>query len=225
MTLQPEFSRVIAIEGIAPDKTRKETIAASAAECDALARRFDLRGLSNFKARLNLRRVTGGPALRVQGDFEAEVVQTCVVSLQDVHAHVEGHFDTFFSQETAAPAAEIALDDDETSPEIITNGVIDMGEIVAQYLSLELDPYPRAPGVSLAAQLAEIGAEVKNSPFRVLGGLKEQKPGSKKPGAKKAGAVKTAAAKIKPATKSDQKISSKSTGATAGGGKRGKKDK
>jgi uncharacterized metal-binding protein YceD (DUF177 family) len=225
MTIPPEFSRLIAIEGITPDKVRKETITASAAECEALARRFDLRGLSEFKARISLRRVTGGPALRVQGDFEAEVVQTCVVSLQDVHAHVQGHFDTFFSEETAAPAAEIALDDDETSPEIITNGVIDMGEIVAQYLSLELDPYPRAPGVSLAAQLAEIGAEVKNSPFRVLEGLKGEKPEGKKPGAKKTGAVKAAAAKIKPATKPGKKTSKQSTGAKAGGTKRGKKDK
>lgn len=187
MTAQAEFSRLIAIEGITPDKIRKETVEASAAECKALAKRFDLRELSGLKAKLNIRRVTGGPAVRVEGDFEAEVVQTCVVSLQDVHAHVEGHFDTFFSEdaETEGPDIDITIDDDETSPEMITKGMIDLGEVVAQYLALELDPYPRAPGVSLAAQLAKVGAEVRSSPFAVLQGLKGEKADKKQAAAKK----------------------------------------
>ena len=58
MTAPPEFSRQIAIEGITPDKLRKETLQATKAECDALAKRFDLRGLSDLKARINLRRIT-----------------------------------------------------------------------------------------------------------------------------------------------------------------------
>ncbi len=183
MTGHTEFSRLIAIEGITPDKVRKETVEASVEECAALARRFDLRELSDLKAKINIRRVTGGPAIRVEGEFEAEVIQTCVVSLQDVHAHISGHFDTFFTEETKGTAGEpdITVDDDETSPEMITNGMIDLGEVVAQYLSLELDPYPRAPGVSLAAQLAEVGQEVRNSPFRVLEGLKKDEKQAKKP--------------------------------------------
>lgn len=189
----PEFSRLIAIEGITPDKVRKEAVEASDAECAALAKRFDLRELSGLKAKLNIRRVSGSAAVRVEGWFEADVVQTCVVSLQDVHGHVEGHFDTFFTEEAENTGAEpdITIDDDETSPEMITKGNIDLGEVVAQYLSLELDPYPRAPGVSLAAQLAEVGAEVKNSPFRVLEGLKKgEKPAEGKKASK--GSLKVA---------------------------------
>jgi uncharacterized metal-binding protein YceD (DUF177 family) len=181
MTAKPEFSRLIAIEGITPDKVRKETIEASDKECAALARRFDLRELSGLKAKIAIRRVTGSPTVRIEGDFEAEVVQTCVVSLQDVHGEVKGHFETFFSEEGADVPGEILLEDDETAPEILAHGMLDMGEVVAQYLSLELNPYPRAPGVSLAAQLAEVGAEVKNNPFQVLEGLKKsEKPAPKK---------------------------------------------
>lgn len=191
MTAQPEFSRLIAIEGITPDKIRKETIEATPQECAALARRFDLCELSDLKAKLNIRRVTGGTAVRIEGSFEAEVVQTCVVSLQDVHGHVEGKFDAFFTEEPPEFEGDILIEDDETAPEIITNGMIDLGEVVAQYLSLEIDPYPRAPGVSLAAQLAETGTEVKNNPFRVLEGLKpEKKPA--KPAAKAAKTAKAA---------------------------------
>jgi uncharacterized metal-binding protein YceD (DUF177 family) len=195
MTAHPEFSRLIAIEGITPDKIRKETVEASIEECAALARRFDLRELSDFKAHINIRRVTGGPAIRVEGSFSAEVVQTCVVSLQDVHARIEGKFDTFFTEDTEkfGQETDITIDDDETAPEMITNGMMDLGEIVAQYLSLEIDPYPRAPGVSLAAQLAEVGHEVRNSPFRVLEGLKG--------GVKEKTAAKPAAAPAKAAAK------------------------
>ena len=53
MKAPAEFSRLIAIEGITPDKTRQEKVEATAAECAALAKRFDLRGLENFKADLS----------------------------------------------------------------------------------------------------------------------------------------------------------------------------
>ncbi|HYD17808.1 MAG TPA: DUF177 domain-containing protein, partial [Patescibacteria group bacterium] len=124
-----------------------------------------------FKAELKIRRVEGGDVVRVEGKFQADVVQTCVVSLQDVHAHVDGSFDTFLAEGGKSDNEEVVefgLDDEDSSPEVITHGQLDMGEVVAQYLALELDPYPRAPGVSLAAQLAGVGGEVKNNPFAVL---------------------------------------------------------
>lgn len=165
MTATPEFSRLIAIEGISPDKTRHETITASEEECAALAQRFGLRELFDFTAKIAIRRVAGGKAIRVAGSFSAEVVQICVVSLRDVPDFIEGSFETFFSEEPVEPG-------DEDAPEMISKGHIDLGEVVAQYLSLELNPYPRAPGVSLAAQLAEAGVgEGKASPFMALKAL------------------------------------------------------
>lgn len=190
MATQPEFSRVLAVEGLTPDKVRKETIEANAKECAALAKRFDLRELSNLKADLRIRRVEGGDVVRLEGKLTADVVQTCVVSLQDVHAHIEGEFDTFLAEEGKHASkkfgdeAEFGIDDDDTAPEVITNGQLDLGEIVAQYLSVELDPYPRAPGVSLAAQLAEAGIEVKNNPFSVLKNLNTGDGGQSKSTAK-----------------------------------------
>jgi uncharacterized metal-binding protein YceD (DUF177 family) len=176
-TAKPEFSRLIAIEGIAPDKKRKEEIAASEEECAALAARFGLRSLRNFTAELSVRRVPGGTAVRIEGLFRADVVQACVVSLQDVHAHIDGQFDTYFTEDAEQAREEIAftLDDDLDAAEMVHNGMIDLGEVVAQYLSLELDPYPRAPGVSLAAQLHESGTPKKANPFQVLEALKSEK--------------------------------------------------
>ncbi|MDY0009598.1 MAG: DUF177 domain-containing protein [Bdellovibrionales bacterium] len=174
---KPEFSRLIAIDGIAPDKTRKESVKADDAECAALAKRLGLRDLRNFSADLNIRRVPGGTAVRIEGRLQADVVQACVISLQDVHAHVEGTFDTYFTEDAEQAREEISftLDDDLDAAEMVHNGMIDLGEVVTQYLSLEIPPYPRAPGVSLAAQLSESGTAKKANPFQALEVLKADK--------------------------------------------------
>lgn len=172
---EPEFSRPIAVDGIIPDKLREEKIEATEAECAALARRFGLRAISSLRASLRIRRVMGGATVRVEGSFDVDIMQACVISLQDVPGHIEGKFDTYFTEEQDAGDSEVefAHDDDENTPEMVIGGQIDLGEVVAQYLSLEIDPYPRAPGVSLAAQLAESGIKQKESPFHVLERLKD----------------------------------------------------
>jgi uncharacterized metal-binding protein YceD (DUF177 family) len=179
----PEFSRPVAIEGLIPDKARHEVIEATPEECAALAKRFDLRELSGFRARVNIRRIPGGTTVRVDGDFEAEVVQACVVSLLDVPSEIRASFDSYFTEDDVPEDEELDFDSDSAAefPEKIEGGVIDLGELVAQYLSLELPPYPRAPGVSLAAQAqtAGLGVDAGNSPFRVLEEIKKKGKGDK----------------------------------------------
>ncbi len=182
MNAAPEFSRLLSIEGIVPDKLREETVTATPEECAALAARLDLRELENLKADLSIRRVSGGSILRVSGRIQADVVQSCVISLRDVPAVVDATFETFFTQDaqTDAQGKELSFTaEDEDSPEMLVNGMIDLGEVVTQYLSLNLDPYPRAPGVSLAAQLAEAGVAPADNPFAVLATLKDDKKGKK----------------------------------------------
>ena len=177
MTIPPEFSRLIAIESIIPDKAACQHIVASEKECAALAKRFDLQSLSGLKAKLTILRVSEGNIIRVEGDIEAEAVQTCVVSLQGVPAKIKAHFDTYFTEDgkegfdNKQPSIEV---DEELPDMMINDGMLDLGELTAQYLSLELDPYPRAPGVSLAAQLTKTGGDAKNRPFQVLQKLKTE---------------------------------------------------
>jgi uncharacterized metal-binding protein YceD (DUF177 family) len=174
MTHAPEFSRLIAIEGITPDKTRSETITATEEECTALAERFGLRQLSNLKADLTIRRVLGGATVQVKGRLTADLVQACVVTLRDVPARIDAPFETFFAEEKKnARDIDFTAEDEEDAAEIIENGMIDMGEAVAQYLSLELDPYPRAPGVKLPSQSEQTGDDKKPNPFAALGVLKK----------------------------------------------------
>jgi len=177
MTHPTEFHRPIALEGIIPNRERSEKLEATEDECKALARRFDLRSLTGLNARLSVLRISEGDIIRVKGDIEAEVVQACVVSLQDVPSRVRAHFDTSFTEdgEIFEQDMDFGNEPEEDPHEVLNDGIIDLGELVAQYLSLELAPYPRAPGVSLASQLAEIGGDTKNRPFQILQGLKPEK--------------------------------------------------
>lgn len=179
-TPPPEFSRPIPVDTMPRDDITRE-IEASPAECQALAARFGLQAIGRLAATVRISRVGDGRMARVRGELAAEVVQTCVVTLDPVPASVAEHFTALFVPEALMPAEdEIVLDParlDEDLPEPMTNGVIDIGELTAQHLSLALDPYPRRPGAEfpgLDDDLGEDGEPAPTSPFRALAELKRR---------------------------------------------------
>jgi uncharacterized metal-binding protein YceD (DUF177 family) len=140
-----EFSRPVAADAIGPQRQVRE-ISADAEERRQLARRFGLLSLDRLEATVELRR-HAGDVIRLTGRLAADVVQSCVVSLAPVPAHIEADFETSYSA-AAAESPEVDLDPlGEDAPEPLVGGGIDLGEAVAQQLAVALDPYPRAPGV------------------------------------------------------------------------------
>lgn len=149
----PEFSRPVNVARIGRLDHQME-IAANAEERAALARRFDLIALESLAASLVLKK-RGDGVVEVSGTYRARLAQPCVVTLEPVWATIEEEVRLFFSGGlgNAARKTDHAIDDmtsidDEGTPEPIVNGVIDLGEAVAQLMALALDPYPRAPGAS-----------------------------------------------------------------------------
>jgi uncharacterized metal-binding protein YceD (DUF177 family) len=96
-------------------------------------------------AHVVLRRVGGG-MVRLTASLSADPVQTDVVTLDPLPAHIEDDFALLFGD---ADDDDAALDPDAEPVEPLQNGRIDLGEAVAQQLSLALDPYPRAPGSAI----------------------------------------------------------------------------
>jgi len=170
---QPEFSRVLEIESLARGPVHR-TIEASPEERAALARRFGLEGLDRLSASLTVEPLAAGMA-RLRGSLTAEVTQTCVVSLEPVHSVIENGFVLDFAAEEAqsGPAAVDLTLDDEDWPEPLVNGRIDLGEAVAQQLAMALDPYPRAPGATLAGTGDDVAPEdeAAGGPFSRLAEL------------------------------------------------------
>lgn len=145
----PEFSRPFPLGSVGPDG-RREVLEADEAERAALAARFGIPAVESLRAELRLRPEADG-AVRAEGRLAAEVVQSCVVTLEPVAQRVE---------EAVAlrllPAGLEPRDDPDEPDEIPSrNGVVDLGEAVAEQLALALDPYPRAPGAVLPAEAAD----------------------------------------------------------------------
>lgn len=179
--ITPEFSRTVVADRLGPAETRME-ISANEAERKALAERFDLISIDSLTAEVSLRRISSSRLVRVAGRVAADVVQTCVVTLEPVPAHVEEDFELVFApeedlDEDDLSSAEIMLDAEaEDPPEPMPNGVIDVGEVAAEHLALGLDPFPRRPGAELPAEYApqpEDEPAEKPNPFAVLASLKK----------------------------------------------------
>ncbi|MCP5373509.1 MAG: DUF177 domain-containing protein [Hyphomicrobiales bacterium] len=183
-----EFSRPVAVDSLEPGEQRRR-IEATAAERAALAARFGLVAIDSLAADLVLTRPRRD-LVEMTGTLEAEVVQTCVVSLQDFPARVAEPVDLVFTEEAALPPAagedlEDEEDPDSEPPEPIVDGRVDLGEAVAQQLALALDPFPHAPGITFAGYAvhggsggpgegAGEGAGADPNPFAKLAALKEK---------------------------------------------------
>jgi len=180
----PEFSRIVSIARLGGEEKIHE-IAATVDECLTLSRRFDLQDLSGLTAKIGLKRIKHGAQIRLAAGFEVDVVQNCVVSMEPVPAHIGEDFIILF--EPADPeieqapeeseGGEILIEDVENDAEPLFGEEIDIGECVAQYLSLSLPAYPRAPGIGVAeAYLEPLGDDeaVEKNPFAALKALKKR---------------------------------------------------
>jgi len=163
------FHRTIAPQDIPPEGLTL-ALEADADILDALRRRLDLRGLTRLAATLYLKR--DGKAVRVDGAFEADAVRECAVTLQDFDVGIAEPIHILYLADPGDADAEgIAIDpESEEDVEPLPDGGIDPGEIVAQSLSLALDPFPRAPGVGGVdpEQLPSDDDPADASPFAIL---------------------------------------------------------
>lgn len=146
----PEFSRSVQVEGLGA-KGATIALQAAAEECAAVAERLGLQDVKNLRAEVTLRRTAVG-LVRLNVDFSANVVQSCVVTLEPVRARVADRFTVLCEGEqkqgTNDDEGEIYVDPFGEDPvEPLTDGRLDIGELLTQHLSLALNPYPHAVGV------------------------------------------------------------------------------
>jgi uncharacterized metal-binding protein YceD (DUF177 family) len=155
---------------------RRYDIETNAEERVALAERFGILAVEALTARLRVERLPGGTLVRLTGRFAADVVQSCVVSLDPVSAHLEEDFVLTFATERHEDSDEVVVNlDDEDPPEPIEDGIIDLGEAVAEHLALALDPFPRAANATFeGGDAPEQELPAKVTPFAALASLKKK---------------------------------------------------
>ena len=177
VAVEPEFARPVRVDKLDGDEMTV-TIEADSVERAALARRFELDGIDAFSATVTVSREDAG-TFRVRGSLDADVLQTCVVSLEPVATHVHEPFTALLkidSGETRPGEVDVSLDEDEAD-DLLIGDEIDVGELAAQQLALVLDPYPRHPDATLAAYGQPIDSTLESDasgggPFAVLAALR-----------------------------------------------------
>jgi uncharacterized metal-binding protein YceD (DUF177 family) len=161
-----EFSRVLPVDRV-PAGGSIEKIEADAEECLAMARRLGVERFHHLAAELRASPWRGG-GLKLAGSLTADLEQVSVVSLEPFRHSVNYPVERYF-----LPPGVDAGDEDDADP--IISGEVDMGEVVAETLALELDPYPRKPGEEFGQHVeSEEQPAAKQSPFAALSKLKRR---------------------------------------------------
>ena len=146
-----EIERIVDLERMGPNGTALD-ITASDSERAALARRFGFLALPAFSARVTVDRRPGGQIV-VEGRLRGRIVQACILTLDPVTQELDDTFRIVFKQglaeERDPESGEAVVSAQADAPEPLSGNLLDIGEIVAEQLSLAADPYPRKPGVKL----------------------------------------------------------------------------
>lgn len=173
MTQAPEFSRMVDVRSV-DDRVRH--LEAGEAERAALARRFGLISIGKLEADVTL--VKDGTAVDANGTLNAEIVQSCAVTGDDLPATIREEFTLRFVEETHAEASEgeeVELEAEELDEIPYTGTSFDLGEAVAQGLALAIDPYATGPNADKVRQAEGLLGEDSSGPFAALAALKGKK--------------------------------------------------
>jgi uncharacterized metal-binding protein YceD (DUF177 family) len=180
---QSEIERIIDLDRLGTGGTALE-IAASDSERAGLAKRFGFLGLPAFSARVTVDRRPGGQII-VEGRLRGRIVQACVLTLDPVNQDLDEVFRIVFRQDMKddrdPESGEAVLNSQADAPEPLTGNMLDIGEIVAEQLSLAADPYPRRPGAKLEDVLPKLRQggrrgqpEQRKHPFAGLAALRDK---------------------------------------------------
>jgi uncharacterized metal-binding protein YceD (DUF177 family) len=174
----PVLSRPLKVDEIR-DGTSGEIVATDV-ELAAIARMLDLVALKRLALSYRLGRA-GGSRVRLTGQLQADVTQTCVVTLEPVDAHLDVPVEVEFwpaalVEELERNAEEMGSQGVLDWPEAVVDGRIDLGPVIYEGLATGLDPYPKRPGASFdwSQGPSEAGGGGKSGPFAALAALKRR---------------------------------------------------
>ena len=177
-TDRPVLSRPLKVEEIGDGASGE--IAATAAEREAIARLLDLVRLEGLTFTYRLDQ-GGGGRWRLRGRLNANVTQTCVLSLEPVEAGHEMSVEVEFWPASLLAELKESAEGAEGKglldwPEPIADGKIDLGPVIYETLATELDPYPKRAGVSFDWPESESkqAQQAESGPFAALAALKRR---------------------------------------------------
>ncbi|GGA92017.1 metal-binding protein [Brucella endophytica] len=165
-----------------PQKGLTVTIKADDRERAALASNHGLEEVKSFEAEFQIM-PWKKRGLKLHGRIDADIVQSCVVTLEPIEARIAEKVETILIPEDSS-LARIRLDESGEMlidaegpdvPETFSGDHIDAGAIAEEFFELALDPYPRKPGLPEETVIEVGNAEPEKpvSPFAKLADWKK----------------------------------------------------
>jgi len=130
-------------------------------EQSIIAKRLNLQSIGRLEAQGEIQKKDH---IYVSGTVIADVTQLCVRTLVPLPQHLEVEINEVFTPVPEETQEEIELEAEELT-EPLQGNILDLGEVVIQLLSLNIDPYPVAPESGPVEYKENNGA---SSPFEVL---------------------------------------------------------
>ena len=191
--LEVEWSEFFDVTHI-KDSGNHINIEASQEQRQNLARRFGIVSIENLTAKLHLKQEKPNQFIKITGPFEATITQNCVITAEPVTTTITENLESWYAnpdqivslekarrEKAIKDGEEIPMLEEHEDPEPFNEGFIDLGELVAQHLSLSIPPYPRADGAEYDGPILDAGEQEPafDNPFAKLAEWKD-KLGDKK---------------------------------------------
>jgi len=172
--MEAEFSRVYDRRNLPHGPVMLE---ANEAERAALAERFALVAIGSLKADISL--AASGETISADGMLEAEIVQSCAVSGEDLPVKISEPLALVFVPASSVQTTEeeVELEEHELDQIAYEGTSFDLGEAVAQSLALATDPFATGPNAEAARRDAGLSDADRSGPLAAgLAALKGLKP-------------------------------------------------
>lgn len=155
------LNKVVFLGEIGPNGWQGNFVA-TPAQCAKIAERFEIPQVKNLTCHVNI--IIDGDLIRATGHIKATLARVCVVSLETFDEELDTDFEALFAENI--PFIKEGEMKDDIEP--IDRGRLDIFEIVAEQVGLNMNPFPRKPDAS--GDYIEQG-ESANRPFANLKNL------------------------------------------------------
>lgn len=183
--IQSEWHYPIEISEIETKKTLY--LEAGREQLSAIARRLQIVEIKMLGADITI--IPDNMTYHVKGNFTARVVQNCVVTQEPTEEKLSAPIEAWFADSKQAVSLakarrdklygknghEMPILEEKEDPEPLQEEKIDLGELVIQFLSLNINPYPHAQGATIeeaypkyAQNKEEQETDLKKNPFAKL---------------------------------------------------------
>jgi Large ribosomal RNA subunit accumulation protein YceD len=186
-SLQPsEWFYPFHVENV-PPAGRTVKMRAEPQHMQGIAKRLDVPSVNFVEAELHLSLQNAGHILYITGHIKAEIVQECVVTLKPLTSIVEDSFEAWYADHDKAvsfnrakhqlkaleEADEVPILEEQDDPEPLIDSQVDLGEVVIQFLSLAVNPYPRDGSLEESEEpdvkvISEKSSILRPNPFAAL---------------------------------------------------------